>query len=81
MGIDQTRRITFEEAADFYNETRPEYPDEVVEDGMRLSAFNADRRILEIGCEAVVKNTNYDNSGNLYLASSCPRNGWSRVRV
>ena len=33
MGIDQTRRITFEEAADFYNETRPEYPDEVVEDG------------------------------------------------
>jgi len=70
MGIDQTRRITFEEAADFYNETRPEYPDEVVEDVMRLSALKATGRILEIGCEAVVKkNTNYDNSGNLYLTT------------
>lgn len=49
MGIDRTRRITFEETADLYNETRPEYPDVLVEDIIRLSALKADGRILEIG--------------------------------
>ena len=52
MGIDRTRRITFEEVADLYNETRTLYPDALVEDIIRLSALKADGRILEIGCGA-----------------------------
>lgn len=50
MGIDRSRRITFEEMADLYNETRPSYPEELVEDVIRLSGVGRDGRILEIGC-------------------------------
>ncbi len=50
MGIDRTRRITFEEVADLYNESRPSYPDELIEDVIHLSALEPNGRILEIGC-------------------------------
>ena len=50
MSIDRTRRITFEEVADLYNESRPGYPEELVEDVIRLSALTPDSRLLEIGC-------------------------------
>jgi len=50
MSIDRTRRITFEEVADLYNETRPSYPNELVEDVISLSALKPDARLLEVGC-------------------------------
>ncbi|MBV6402860.1 MAG: putative methyltransferase [Anaerolineales bacterium] len=52
MGIDRSRRTTFEEVANLYNETRALYPDALIEDIIRLSALPADGRILEIGCGA-----------------------------
>lgn len=50
MSIDRSRRITFEEVADLYNETRTRYLDALIEDIIRLAALPADGRILEIGC-------------------------------
>lgn len=50
MGIDRSRRITFEEKADIYNEVRPAYPEELVTDTLDLSGIPAGGRILEIGC-------------------------------
>jgi SAM-dependent methyltransferase len=50
MGIDRSRRITFEEAADLYNETRPSYPEQLVEDVISHSKIPEGGRILEIGC-------------------------------
>ena len=50
MGIDRTRRVTFEEVADLYNETRTGYPDELVNDIFYFSAMEPDGRILEVGC-------------------------------
>ncbi|NOH04921.1 MAG: hypothetical protein HND47_24605 [Chloroflexi bacterium] len=52
MGIDRSGRVTFEETADLFNETRTLYPDALIEDIIRLSVGRADRRILEIGCGA-----------------------------
>lgn len=49
MGIDRSRRITFEEVADLYNETRTLYPAALIQDIIRLSTLPADGRILEIG--------------------------------
>ncbi len=50
MGIDRSRRTTFEESADLYNETRPGYPEQFVEDVISFSNIPAGGRILEIGC-------------------------------
>ncbi len=50
MSIDRSRRITFEEVADLYDEVRPGYPDELVGDVLALSGIQAGGRILEIGC-------------------------------
>lgn len=50
MTIDRRKRIAFEEVADLYDEVRPGYPDELVEDVIALSGLPADGRILEIGC-------------------------------
>jgi SAM-dependent methyltransferase len=50
MPIDRTRRITFEEVAEIYDEVRPSYPEELIEDVLTLSGIPADGRILEIGC-------------------------------
>ncbi|HEY5729524.1 MAG TPA: class I SAM-dependent methyltransferase [Anaerolineales bacterium] len=50
MGIDRSRRITFEEVADLYNESRPSYPDELIEDIIQLSELKTDGGILEVGC-------------------------------
>ncbi len=38
MSIDRSRRTTCEQVADLYNETRPEYPDELAEDIIRHQA-------------------------------------------
>jgi SAM-dependent methyltransferase len=50
MGIDRTRRITFDEVADLFNETRPSYPGELVNDVIQLSALESNGHILEVGC-------------------------------
>ncbi len=50
MAIDRSKRITFEQVADLYEEIRSSYPDELIEDIEALSGIPADGRILEIGC-------------------------------
>lgn len=50
MSIDRSRRITFEEMADIYLETRPGYPEQLIEDVIQLSGIPPVGRILEIGC-------------------------------
>ncbi len=50
MGIDRTRRVTFEEVADLYNEVRAGYPAQLVEDIISLSGIPEGGKILEIGC-------------------------------
>ncbi len=50
MPIDRSRRITFEEVAEIYDEVSTSYPEELIEDALTLSEIPADGRILEIGC-------------------------------
>jgi SAM-dependent methyltransferase len=50
MSIDRSRRITFEEVADLYNETHSGYPETLVEDVLALSGIPPEGQILEIGC-------------------------------
>ena len=50
MAIDRSKRITFEQVADLYEETRSDYPTELVEDILSWSGIASDGRILEIGC-------------------------------
>lgn len=50
MPIDRSKRITFEQVADLYEEVRSDYPQELVEDVLSLSGIAPDGRILEIGC-------------------------------
>ncbi len=50
MSIDRSKRITFENVADIYDEVRAGYPEELVEDIVGLSGLPSDGRILEIGC-------------------------------
>jgi len=50
MSIDRTRRITFEEVADLYDETRLGYPEALVDDIIALSRIPPEGHILEIGC-------------------------------
>lgn len=52
MSIDRSRRITFEETAALYHEVRPEYPDQLAEDIIRVSSLAPDAQILEVGCGA-----------------------------
>jgi SAM-dependent methyltransferase len=50
MAIDRSKRTTFEEVSDLYEEIRSGYPEELVEDILSLSGITSDGRILEIGC-------------------------------
>jgi SAM-dependent methyltransferase len=50
MGIDRSKRTTFDQVADLYEETCSAYPEELVDDVLSLSGISADGRILEIGC-------------------------------
>ncbi|HBD08468.1 MAG TPA: hypothetical protein DCZ69_09415 [Syntrophobacteraceae bacterium] len=47
--IDRSRRTTFEENAEIYNEFHKGYPPEVVEEALKLAEMPAGGRILEIG--------------------------------
>lgn len=48
--MDRSKRITFEQVADLYEEVRSEYPDELIEDILSLSGIASAGRIIEIGC-------------------------------
>lgn len=50
MSIDRRKRIAFEEVAELFDEIRPGYPDELVNDVLTLSGIPPEGRILEIGC-------------------------------
>jgi SAM-dependent methyltransferase len=50
MAFDRSLRTTFNEAARLYDEVRPGYPEQLVEDVLSLSGIPQDGRILEIGC-------------------------------
>jgi len=50
MTIDRSKRITFENVADIYDQVRTAYPQELIEDILSLSGLPPDGRILEIGC-------------------------------
>ena len=50
MTIDRSKRITFEDVAELYDEIRSDYPEELIEDILSLSGIAAGGRILEIGC-------------------------------
>ena len=50
MGIDRSKRLSFERVADLYAETRLAYPKQMVDDAVALSGIPPGGRILEIGC-------------------------------
>jgi SAM-dependent methyltransferase len=50
MTLDRTRRASFDSAARLYDEVRPRYPAQLIEDLLAWSALPPDGRILEIGC-------------------------------
>lgn len=50
MTIDRRKRIAFEEVAHLFDEIRPGYPDELIQEVLDLSGIPFDGRILEIGC-------------------------------
>jgi SAM-dependent methyltransferase len=50
MGIDRSKRLSFEKVADLYAESCIHYPDELAEDTVSLSGIPDGGRILEIGC-------------------------------
>lgn len=50
MTADKTHRMTFDEVADLYDEVRPGYPDQLVEDVISLSGIPKGGHILEVGC-------------------------------
>lgn len=50
MTRDRRRRAAFGAAAELYDRARPGYPEELVEDVVRLSGLPAGGRVLEIGC-------------------------------
>jgi len=50
MPIDRSKRITFENVADIYDQVRTGYPQELFGDILSLSGLPPDGKILEIGC-------------------------------
>lgn len=46
----KNRRYSFDEASREYDEVRPGYPNELVEDVIRISSIPEDGRVLEVGC-------------------------------
>ncbi len=50
MSLDRSRRTSFNQVAKLYDEVRPGYPEQLVEDVLSLSGISQDGGILEIGC-------------------------------
>jgi SAM-dependent methyltransferase len=50
MAFDRSARTVFDGAARFYDEARPGYPEQLIEDVIGLSGIPPDGRILEVGC-------------------------------
>lgn len=43
-------RTTFDRAANHYNQSRPDYPDELIEELLFLTGMQSGDRVLEVGC-------------------------------
>jgi len=52
MNARMSLRTIFDQAALDYDEVRPGYPEELIEDVISISDISKDGRILEIGCGA-----------------------------
>jgi trans-aconitate methyltransferase len=50
IGTREQLRKTFDSIAQTYDENRPSYPTEIVDDVVAISGVTADSRLLEIGC-------------------------------
>ena len=50
MTFDRNLKTTFNEVAQLYDEVRPGYPEQLIQDILALSAIPNEGRILEIGC-------------------------------
>jgi len=50
MSLDRSRRFTFDQTAEAYDEVRPRYPEGLIEDVLALSGIPSGGRILEVGC-------------------------------
>lgn len=50
MAFDRSLRTTFDAVAELYDEARPGYPQQLIEDVISLSGIPDDGRILEVGC-------------------------------
>jgi SAM-dependent methyltransferase len=50
MTFDRSLKTTFNEVAQLYDEARPGYPDQLIEDVLALSEISPEGSILEIGC-------------------------------
>jgi ubiquinone/menaquinone biosynthesis C-methylase UbiE len=50
MAHDPSLKSSFNDVARLYDQTRPGYPEALIEDAIRLSGIPSGGRILEIGC-------------------------------
>lgn len=50
MAPDRDLRTTFNDVAEVYDEVRPGYPEQLIEDAVLLSGVPSEGRLLEIGC-------------------------------
>ncbi len=50
MPLDKELKTTFNDVAELYDEVRPEYPEQLIEDALSLSEISPGGSILEIGC-------------------------------
>jgi SAM-dependent methyltransferase len=50
VSLDRELRTTFNDVAEIYDEVRPGYPEQLIEDVLSLSAIPPGGRILELGC-------------------------------
>lgn len=50
MNVKASRKIVFDQLARDYDEVRPGYPQELIDDIISISGIPEDGRILEIGC-------------------------------
>jgi len=50
MAIDRSRRISFDQVAELYDQVRPRYPEQVIEDVITLAGIAPGGRMLEVGC-------------------------------
>ncbi len=68
MSIDRSKRTTFDQVADLYDETASTYPEELIDDILSLSGIRGQARILEIGCGSGNATISFAQRGHPILA-------------